>query len=323
MSNLQSPATTASSPSRDTYDALPDMFPGFERASLTIDDQTFFLRTGGHGPPLLLLHGYPQNHVCWHRIAPDLADHFTLIIPDLPGYGYSSLPMATPEEKPSHEAYAKRHWADLCVGLMARLGHETFAVIGHDRGGRVAYRMALDHPKCVTRLICLDIIPTLDMWQGMNASRGMAAYHWQFLAQPYPLPERLIAADPAMYLDHTIASWALNRDLSAFDADAMAHYRATFTTPDHIHGVCEDYRAGWGIDQQIDQTDRERGKKIACPTMVISGPASKTSDADGQRAIWSQWASDLTCHTVTAGHFVAEEAPEDCLVLILDFLSRA
>nr|WP_321445473.1 alpha/beta hydrolase [uncultured Cohaesibacter sp.] len=322
MPDRQSPATDSSWQTHEIYDALPDMFAGFDRASVRVDDQTFFLRTGGHGPPLLLLHGYPQNHVCWHRVAPALADHFTLIIPDLPGYGYSSLPSAIPEEKPGHEAYAKRHWADLLVKLMAHLGHQSFAVIGHDRGGRVAYRMALDHPNRVTRLICLDIIPTLDMWQGMTASRGMAAYHWQFLAQPYPLPERLITADPATYLDHTIASWALKRDLSAFDADAMAHYRATFATPDRIHAACEDYRAGWSIDQQIDLADREKGNRIACPTMVISGPASKTSDADGQRAIWSQWATDLTCHTVTAGHFVAEEAPEDSLSLMLEFLSR-
>lgn len=316
MPDNRPPDTTSALPPLGSYDALPDMFPGFSRASVAIEGQTFFLRTGGHGPPLMLLHGYPQNHVCWHRIAPSLAEHFTLIIPDLPGYGYSSLPKGSSDLQP----YAKRHWASLLVKLMGYQGHESFAVIGHDRGGRTAYRMALDHPTRLTRLICLDIIPTLDMWQGMTAPRGMAAYHWQFLAQPHPLPETLIAADPAYYLDHTIASWALSRDLSAFDPDAMDHYRTTFASPDRIHAACEDYRAGWTIDQQNDQTDREEGSKIACPTLVISGPASKTSDADGQRAIWSQWARDLTCHTVTAGHFVAEEAPEDCLALMLDFL---
>lgn len=300
-----------------SYEALPDMFPGFERVSITVGDQTFFARRGGEGPPLLLLHGYPQNHVCWHKIAPILAKHYELILPDLPGYGYSSLPADLPDSA----GYVKRRWAQQLVGLMDALGHKTFAVIGHDRGARVAYRMALDHTDLVTQLICLDIIPTWDMWQSMDATRGVAGYHWQFLAQPAPLPETLIAADPGYYLNHTIASWALTRDLSAFDDEAMAHYRATFDTHDRIHAACEDYRAGWGADYVIDQTSLNEGQVIACPTLVISGPASKTSDAEGQRKIWQKWATDLTCHTVSAGHFVAEEAPDDTVGLILAFLS--
>ena len=300
------------------YEQLPDMFPGFGRAEISIDGQSLFMRTGGEGPLLLLLHGYPQNHVCWHRIAPALADHFTLIIPDLPGYGYSGIPA----DADNHMNYSKRAMGQIFSDLMDRLGHEGFAILGHDRGARVAYRMALDHPARVSKLVCLDIIPTYDMWQNMNDVRAVDAYHWPFLTQPAPMPETLIMADPSYYLDHTIASWARSRDLSSFDPRAMEHYRATFANQGRIHAACEDYRAGWFADYDIDRVDREAGRKIACPTLVISGPASKTSDANGQEAIWKNWASDLTCLTVEAGHFVAEEAPEESAAHMLDFLTR-
>ncbi|WP_319530916.1 alpha/beta hydrolase [uncultured Cohaesibacter sp.] len=189
-------------------------------------------------------------------------------------------------------------------------------------GARVAYRMALDHPDCVERLSCLDIIPTHDMWRIMDDVRSHAAYHWHFLAQPAPMPETLIMADPAYYLDHTIASWARSRDLASFDTRAMDHYRATFASFERVHAACEDYRAGWFLDKAIDNQDREAGRKITCPTLVVSGPASKTSDPSGQDRIWREWADDVTCATVEAGHFVAEEAPEETLEHLLGFLTK-
>ena len=304
------------------YDSLPDMFPGFAKCEIKVGNQTFFLRLSddqsGDKPPLLLIHGYPQNHVCWHKIAPALAEHYSLIIPDLPGYGRSSIPPDTA----NHSSFSKRTMAQLLVGLMKELGYDRFAVIGHDRGARVAYRLTLDHGHKVTQLACLDIIPTLDMWQEMDATRAVAAYHWQFLAQPQPMPETLIMADPAFYLDHTIASWSKSRDLSAFDPGAMAHYRATFASVERVHAACEDYRAGWTIDQQQDEADRKAGRMIHCPTLVISGPASKTSKADAQETIWQNWTEDVQCHVVDGGHFVAEECPDDVLALLLKFLDK-
>lgn len=300
------------------YASLKDMFPGFDTRTILIGSQKFFFRLGGSGPALLLIHGYPQNHVCWHEIAPKLAEHFTLILPDLPGYGRSSHP----EDDENLLNHSKRAMANSLVQLMEELGHERFLVTGHDRGGRVAYRMALDHPEKVEKLACLDIIITLDMWSGMDASKAMNSYHWQFLAQPYPLPEKLIMADPAYYLDHTIASWAKGRDLSAFNPDAMDHYRATFATEKQVHGVCQDYRAGWMIDQELEARDREDGRKIKAPTLVISGPASKTSDPIAQQRLWEKWCEKVSCHTVPAGHFVAEEAPSETLELLLPFLKN-
>lgn len=298
------------------YFALKDMYTGFESKRIKLGEQEIFLRMGGTGPALLMIHGYPQNHVCWHKIAPKLSEHFTLILPDLPGYGWSSHP----KDDEHFLNHSKRAMANSLVQMMQELGHDRFLVVGHDRGGRVAYRMALDQPDRVKKLACLDIISTHDMWKGMDAAKAMSAYHWQFLAQPYPLPETLIMADPAYYLDHTIASWAKSRDLSAFDPDAMLHYRATFATKDQVHGVCQDYRAGWGIDQQLDAKDREDGRKIEAPTLVISGPASKTSDPKAQQRLWAPWCEDVSCHTVPAGHFVAEEAPQETLDLLLPFL---
>ena len=197
--------------------STPDLFPGFAAARVAGDDDCeIFLRTGGAGPPLLLLHGYPQTHVCWHRIAPDLARRFTLVIPDLRGYGASSAP----EPDAAHLVYSKRAMARDMVAVMAGLGHARFAVMGHDRGARVAYRLALDTPAAVTALAPLDILPTAEVWARLTAESAIGSYHWQFLAQPAPLPETLIGGDPAYYVRHTLASWTRPRDLSPFD-DAL------------------------------------------------------------------------------------------------------
>ena len=195
--------------------ATPDLFPGFaERRIMTSEGVEIYLRTGGSGPPLLLLHGYPQTHVAWHRIAPDLARQCTLVIADLRGYGASSAPPGDAE----HHTYSKRAMADDCLRVMRALGHERFMVAGHDRGGRVAYRLALDHADAVSALIPIDILPTAEVWRRTTTESMLKSYHWAFLAQPNPMPETLIAKDPVFYLEHTLKSWAKPRDLSPFCA---------------------------------------------------------------------------------------------------------
>jgi haloacetate dehalogenase len=201
---------------------LADLFPGFEPHWIDTSIGKMFTRSGGAGPALLLLHGYAETNVMWHRVAPELARHFTLILPDLPGYGWSVAPRASTD----HEPYSKRAMAAVMIEVMEKLGHVRFHLAGHDRGGRVAYRLALDHPEAVRALIPIDIYPTAEVWRRMTAERAIGGYHWQFLAQPYPLPETLIGKDPVYYLEHTLKSWAGPRDLSPFSAEALAHYRA-------------------------------------------------------------------------------------------------
>ena len=265
--------------------ALPDLYPGFAERRIETEGAEIFLRTGGSGPPLLLLHGYPQTHVCWHKVAPDLARHCTLVIADLRGYGASSAPPGDAE----HTIYSKRAMAEDCLAVMRALGHERFMVAGHDRGARVAYRLALDHPEAVTALVPIDILPTAEVWRRVTAESAIGSYHWSFLAQPKPLPETLIAADPVYYAEHTLKSWTGPRDLSPFSADALAHYRALLEDPARIHAVCEDYRAGATIDRRLDEADLAAGRKIACPTFLIWA-----TDYIGKRnpdplAIWRAW----------------------------------
>ena len=213
---------------------LADLYPGFESKWIDTEVGRLFARVGGDGPPLLLLHGYTETNVMWHRVAPALAQRFSLVIADLPGYGWSAAPKADAQ----HEPDSKRAMARVMVELMERLGHVRFRLAGHDRGGRVAYRLALDHPGRLERLAVLDIVPTYDMWHGMNMNMAMKVWHWPFLAQPYPLPEMLIGKAPVEYLEWKMASWARAKDLSAFDPRALDHYRAAFSDPHRIHAHC-------------------------------------------------------------------------------------
>jgi haloacetate dehalogenase len=291
-----------------------DLFPGFaERRIRTAPDVEIHARTGGAGPPLLLLHGYPQSHVCWHRVAPELARHCTLVIADLRGYGASSAPPGDAD----HTVYSKRTMGEDCLALMRALGHERFAVAGHDRGGRVAYRLALDHPEAVAALVPIDIIPTGEVWRRANAAWAIKSYHWSFLAQPHPLPETLIAKDPVTYVERTLESWAGSRDLSPFSAEALAHYRALLTEPARAHAVCEDYRAGATVDRRLDDADLAAGRRIACPTLVLS---ATNYLAGTPLDIWRPWCTTLTGATVTSGHFLAEENPADTLAALVPFL---
>jgi haloacetate dehalogenase len=295
---------------------LADLFPGFQSHWIDTDDGKLFARSGGSGPPLLLIHGFPQTHVMWHEVARDLAAHFTLVIPDLPGYGWSVAPKAGPDQAP----YDKRSMARLLVAAMEDLGHVRFRVVGHDRGGRVAYRLALDHPGRVEKLATLDIVPTGEMWAGMNAAMALKTYHWAFLAQPAPMPEQLIGGDPIGWLDWTLASWTGTKNLKPFDNRALAHYRAAFNEPSRIAAMCADYRAGATIDRAHDDADKAAGKRIDGPMLAIFGDAGIPANGGPPMSAWSAFAPQATGAMVASGHFMAEENPAGTLALLLPFL---
>jgi len=298
---------------------LADLFPGYESHWVDTPIGKIFARTGGDGPPLLLLHGYTQTNVMWHRVAPVLAQRFSLVIPDLPGYGWSVV-----AEADSHHApYDKRSMAKVMVAVMEALGHVRFRLAGHDRGGRVAYRLALDHPGRVERMATLDIVPTYDMWHGMDRNLAMKVWHWPFLAQPSPLPEMLIEKSPVEYLEWKMASWTKAKDLSAFDPRALDHYRAAFSDPLRIHAHCEDYRAGRYADLSDDEADRASGKHIICPLLALWGAAGIPSQTSGPLKIWEQWAPHVTGKPIDSGHFLTEENPDATAAALLDFFSAA
>ncbi len=296
--------------------SLPDLFPGFAFREVETSAGGLFARVGGDGPPLLLIHGYPQTHAMWHRVAPALAARFTLIIPDLPGYGAS----AAPASNAAHAPYDKRSMAKALVELMAALGHERFSLAGHDRGGRVAYRLALDHAARVTRLATLDIIPTGEMWRSMDMTMAMKTYHWLFLAQRAPLPEQMIGHIPAAYLEWTLASWTKAKNLSAFAPEALTHYRAAYVEP-HIHALCEDYRAGATTDLTHDNADHAAGRTIDCPMLAIWGDAGIPSETSGPLAVWRRWATKVEGRAIDSGHFLAEENPGETANALLEFFT--
>ncbi|MFG1463546.1 alpha/beta hydrolase [Xanthobacter sp. DSM 24535] len=296
---------------------LADLFPGFLSHNLDTPAGRLFARVGGDGPPLLLLHGYPQTGAMWHRLAGDLAQTHRLIIPDLPGYGWS----AAPAPGKDHAPYSKRAMGAALVALMESLGHAHFALVGHDRGARVGYRLALDEPGRVDRLAVLDIVPTLTMWHGMDRARAMQVYHWTFLAQPHPLPETLIGGNARYYLDQTLASWTAAKDLSAFDPRALAHYRAAYSSPDHIRAMCEDYRAGATIDLAHDEADLAAGRMIACPVLAIWGAHGIPSRGATPLDAWRIFAPQVQGQAIEGGHFLPEEAPQALIQALLPFLS--
>ena len=291
------------------------MFPNFERRHLEVQGATINLVQGGNGPPLLLLHGYPQTHVLWHKIAPRLAEHFTVIATDLRGYGDSSKP----ESDAEHLTYSKRATADDQVEVMAQLGFERFCVAGHDRGGRVAHRLALDHRERVTKLAVLDIAPTHTMYRATDMDFATAYYHWFFLIQPFDLPERLIGADPEYYLRKKLTQWG--RDNAAFTDEAMNEYLRCFT-PETIHASCEDYRAAVSIDLEHDEIDLAAGRKIACPVLALWGAKGYVGKTYNVLEAWRAWtdeASEVSGYALPCGHFLPEEAPEETLEGLLGF----
>jgi len=283
------------------------MFDAFTLEMVETDEAVIRVRHGGSGPPLLLLHGHPQTHVMWHRVAPLLARNFTVVATDLRGYGDSSKPPTTPD----HAPYSKRRMARDQIAVMRRLGFEQFFVAGHDRGGRCAYRMALDHPERVRKLAVLDIVPTGEAYRRANMAFGLGYWHWFFLAQPYDLPERMIGADPdAYYL----------RQRHLFAPEALEDYVRCFHNRDAIHAMCEDYRAGATIDFTLDEADRGN-RRIACPVLALWGRRGMLERWYDVLAIWRDWADDVRGRALECGHFLPEEAPEDTYTALHQFFT--
>jgi len=271
---------------------------------------------GGEGPPVLLLHGYPQTHVMWHLVAPRLAEQFTVVLANLRGYGDSDRPASTSD----HASYSKRAMADDQVGLMRALGFDTFAVVGHDRGGRVAHRMCLDHPETVTRVAFLDIVPTRHVFTHVDRALAHGYYHWFFLAQEADLPERLIGGDPDYYLRRKLAQWSGGNGIEAFAPTAIEEYARCFRDPEVIRASCEDYRAGASIDLEHDEVDASAGRRIDCPVLALWGAEGFVGRAYDALEVWREYASDVRGQEVPGGHFPAEEAPDITLAALLDFL---
>jgi haloacetate dehalogenase len=253
----------------------------------------------------------------YHQVAPALAERFTLVLPDLPGYGWSVAPRAQAD----HSPYTKRAMAAVMVEVMEALGYVRFRLAGHDRGGRVAYRLALDHPGRLEALAVLDIVPTYAMWHGMDRKLAMRVWHWAFLAQPYPVPEALIEKDPIGYFNRKLVSWTKAKDLSAFDPRALAHYHAFFSDPLRIHATCEDYRAGQTSDLDHDEADRAAGRRISCPLLALWGASGIPSETRSPLATWAEWAKDVRGEAIDSGHFLCEENPRATTAALLAFFA--
>lgn len=290
---------------------------GFTRRRVALPGIGLSVQEAGTGAPLILLHGFPENGMAWARLAPALARRFRVIVPDLRGYGLSDAP---PDDA-GHRVYSKRVMAGDVVALMDALGLAGAMVLGHDRGARVAYRLALDHPERVWRLGIIEIAPTLEYWDHWGADLALAAYHWTFLAQPAPLPERMIGADPVGYLEWSLAAWTRSKSLAVFPPDALQSYRDQICDPARLHAMCADYRAGATTDRADDAADRDAGRRIVAPLHFLwsrHGFPARTGDP---AAIWRRWARTVTDASCDCGHFVMEEAPETVLDSFLPFLS--
>jgi haloacetate dehalogenase len=291
-------------------------FPGFSLEHVAVSAGALRLRRGGSGPPLLLLHGNPQTHAMWHRVAPELAKTFTVVCPDLRGYGGSFKPPATAD----HAPYAKREMAKDLAELMAHFGHREFFVAAHDRGARVAHRLALDHPQRVPKLALMDIIPTLEHFERTDMAMAMGYYHWFWFAQPRPFPENVISAAPdAWWRAHTSRE---PKPPDFFDREALADYMSAIHDPQMIQGMCEDYRAAAGIDLEHDRASRAAGAKIRCPLLVLWGKKAKIEAWYDALAVWRTYcAGEVSGGPVNSGHYLAEEAPGEVLERLTAFFS--
>jgi len=295
-----------------THGDEQDFFPGFASLDVEAGDVSFRGRIGGSGSPVLLLHGYPQTHVAWRLIAPTLARSHTVIVPDLPGYGDSR----TRNDQPR---WTKRRVASALVALMGRLGHERFAVVGHDRGARAGYRLALDHPQCVAAYASLTVIPTLEAFASIDKTFALNAWHWFFLAQPGDLPERMLAADPDAYLDTALAKMA--GGIERIDPLALDAYRTAFRSPHVRHAMCEDYRAAASEDLEHDASDAAAGRRLACPVLVLWSESEQKARSILPLDTWSRWAANVTGKGLPGGHLLPEDAPGEVLTSLQDFLA--
>jgi haloacetate dehalogenase len=288
------------------------MFDGFQRQHIRVGEVTINLVLGGSGPPVLLLHGYPQTHVMWRKVAPILAERFTVVVPDLRGYGDSDKPRGLPD----HSNYSKRVMARDQVEMMAALGFPRFALAGHDRGARVAHRMALDHPERVSRLAVLDIAPTRTMYLRTTREFAKAYYHWFFLIQPTPFPETLIGANPEAYLrKHMGGRFA---GLAPFEPEAWPEYLRCFSDAAAIHASCEDYRAAESIDLEHDEADFGR-RKLECPLLVLWGRHGTIERCFTPLADWREYAASVTGKALDCGHYLAEERPTEVARELVEF----
>ena len=291
-------------------------FEGFSLETIDVEDGPMRLRRGGSGPPLLLVHGNPQTHAMWHAVAPELARRFTVICPDLRGYGGSMKPPASDD----HAPYAKREMAKDLVQVMAHFDFTTFQVVSHDRGARVSHRMALDFPAQVERLAVLDIVPTIEHFERADMDFAMGYYHWFWFAQPYPFPENIISAAPDdWFRAHTSRE---PKDAGFFHPDALADYLSHVRDPEMIRGMCEDYRAAATLDLVHDWESREAGNKVRCPMLALWGAKGKIGQWYDALALWRQYCSaEVTGGPVASGHYLAEEAPNEVLERLDTFLS--
>jgi haloacetate dehalogenase len=295
------------------------VFEGFATHELPTERGTIHARVGGSGPPLLLLHGYPETHLMWHGVAQLLVDGgFTVVVADLPGYGDSLRPAPSDD----HAPHSKRAMALDLVQAMSELGFDRFAVAGHDRGGRVAYRMALDRPATVTALAVLDIVPTAEVWKRADSTSAVSYWHWSFLAQPAPLPERLILGAPEDWFEYHVRRMGIGGDPERYPPGVVAAYRAQLRDPGAVQAMCEDYRAGATIDRELDEADR--GRQLECPVLALWGTHGALprfySDV---LAVWDEWAADLRGRGVEASHFLVEDAPEEVAAELAGFFAPA
>lgn len=295
------------------------MIEGFAQTRIDCGAVALSVHRAGQGAPLILLHGFPQSHVAWAPVAPALARHFDVIVPDLRGYGASDAP---PDDA-AHTVYSKRSMARDIAGLMDALGLARAHVLGHDRGARVAYRLALDAPTRVDRLGIIEILPTADYWRAFDADLARALWHWTFLAQPAPLPERMIGADPGAFLDTILDRWTLAGTRAALLAASVAAYRAQMADPVRVAAMCADYRAGATTDRADDEADRAAGRRIAAPLMFLHAEGGFPARTGRAATAWQAWAERVTVASCRAGHFVMEENPEAVLAAFLPhFLAR-
>jgi haloacetate dehalogenase len=286
------------------------MFEGFALDFVDVGEARLRVRCGGSGPPVLLLHGHPRTHVTWHRVAPRLARHHTIVCPDLRGYGESSKPPTTPD----HEPYSKRAMARDCIALMDALGHERFAVVGHDRGAYVALRAALDHPTSIDRLVVMDAVPIGEALARCDARFAASWWHWFFFAQTAKPAERVITADPDAWYPASAEQMG---------EEAYADYRRAIHDPETVHAMMEDYRAGLGLDRRHDDDDRRAGRRIACPVLVLWATEDDMEELYGDvLAVWRPWAADLRGAPIASGHHMAEEAPDELAATLLAFLAE-
>ncbi|SNS49842.1 haloacetate dehalogenase [Noviherbaspirillum humi] len=295
---------------------IEPLFPGFRTVRTDVDkDVTIHAILGGGGPPLLLLHGHPQTHAIWHKVAPALSERFTVVACDLRGYGDSSKPQGAGD----HANYSKRVMADDMLAVMRKLGFDRFSVMAHDRGARVAHRLAADHPGAVERLVLLDIAPTLAMYEQTGEAFARAYWHWFFLIQPAPLPERLIEADAAAYVRDVMGRRSAG--LAPFDPRALAEYTRCLALPGAAHGICEDYRASASIDLEHDRADRESARPLEMPLLALWGEQGVVHRCFEPLKEWRKLASRVEGEPLPCGHYIAEEAPEALLARALPFLA--